>query len=145
MAAASFFCDTSVLFAASDTAHHHHAASLALVERATPASASCAAHSVAELYATLTATPTPQMRRVSDVLANVEQAARMFKPIALTTAEYLWVVRHIAAVGVRSGQIYDAIILKCAEKAAASIVYTWNPRHFDRVAWATMLAKIQTP
>ena len=93
----------------------------------------------------LTATPAPHMRRVPDVLLNVEQAARMFKPIALTTAEYLWVVRHVATVGVRSGQIYDAIILKCAEKAAASVVYTWNPRHFERVAWAAIRAKIQTP
>jgi predicted nucleic acid-binding protein len=141
----TLFCDTSVLFAASDTVHQHHAASLAVVERATRDTAFCAAHSLAELYATLTATPAPHMRRIGDVLANVEQAAQMFKPVTLTAAEYVWVVRHVAETGARSGQIYDAIILKCAEKADAEVVYTWNPKHFQRVAWPAVAAKIHTP
>lgn len=141
----SFFCDTTVLVAASDTAHQQHARSLALVATASRAEAFCAAHSLAELYATLTAIPAPRMRRVDDVLAGVEQAARMFKPVSLTGAEYLWVLRHVAAAGARSGQVYDALILKCAEKCRATAVYTWNTAHFTRVAWPAVASHIRTP
>lgn len=141
----SFFCDTTVLVAASDTAHQHHAPSLAVVAKASPDDAFCAAHSLAELYATLTAVPTPRMRRVDDVLAGVEQAARTFKPVVLTASDYLWVLRHVAAAGARSGQVYDALILKCAEKCGAKAVYTWNSAHFTRVAWPAMISLIRTP
>lgn len=140
-----FFCDTSVLFAASDSAHQNHAPSLTLVATAQRNDAFCAAHSLAELYATLTATPAPKMRRTQDVLAAIEQAARTFTAISLSVAEYVWVVRHVAGTGARSGQVYDALILKCAEKCGADVVYTWNTTHFMRVAWPAMLPLIRTP
>ncbi|MGI8547254.1 MAG: type II toxin-antitoxin system VapC family toxin [Gemmatimonadaceae bacterium] len=140
-----FFCDTSVLFAASDRAHQHHAQSLARVSAAQRGDAFCAAQSLAELYATLTATPQPKMRRTEDVLAGVEQAALTFTTVSLSVAEYLWVLRHVAGRGARSGQVYDALILKCAEKCGADIVYTWNTAHFLRIAWPEMLPLIRTP
>jgi predicted nucleic acid-binding protein len=141
----SFLCDTSVLFAASDTAHEHHAPSLALVSRARPEHAFCAAHSLCELYASLTATPPPRMRRTADVLANVSHAEQVFTAVALDVDDMRWVVRHAADTGVRSGQIYDALILKAAERAAVETVYTWNLAHFRRVAWPAMLGRIREP
>lgn len=143
--AGTFLCDTSILVAASDTGHQNHARSLALVATARPQQAFCAAHTLAELYATLTATPPPRMRRTTDVLANVAQAAQMFTPVALAVDDYRWVIRHVADAGVRSGQIYDALILKAAERAGVDIVYTWNAGHFQRVAWPTMLGRIREP
>lgn len=141
----TFLCDTSVLFAASDTAHRHHAPSLAVVVTATPATAFVAAHSLAELYATLSAVSVPKARRVEQVLQAVEHTAEVFTPLALTEADYLWVLRHVGALGGRSGQIYDALILKCAERANAAVVYTWNLGHFMRVAWPQMAGRIRTP
>lgn len=141
----TFLCDTTVLFAASDAAHQHHQRSLAVVATATPSGAFVAAHSLAELYATLTATPAPRMRRVDQVLQAVEQAARAFTPVNLTLDDYLWVVRHAAAVGARSGQVYDGLVLKCAERAQAELVYTWNTAHFQRVAWPEMRGRIRSP
>lgn len=85
------------------------------------------------------------MRRTQDVLAAIEQAAQTFTAVALTVAEYVWVVRHVAGIGARSGQVYDAFILKCAEKCGADVVYTWNTNHFMRVAWPAMLPLIRTP
>ncbi len=141
----TFLCDTSVLVAASDTAHLHHEPSLALVATAQPDRAFCAAHTLAELYATLTATPPPRMRRTADVLANVEHAARVFTPVPLGVEDYQWVWRHAAAAGIRSGQLYDALILKAAERAGAHTVYTWNLPHFTRVAWPAVAMRIRTP
>lgn len=143
--AGTFLCDTSVLVAASDTAHQHHARSLALVAAARPGGAFCAAHTLAELYATLTATPPPRMRRTDDVLANVEQAATLFTPVSLDVDDYRWVVRHAGATGLRSGHIYDALILRSAERAGVETVYTWNLTHFRRVAWPSIIGRIRTP
>lgn len=141
----AFLCDTTVLFAASDTAHQHHPRSLALVAKAKPSRAFIAAHTLAELYATLTATPAPRMRRVEHVLEAVEQAARVFTPVTLPSADYLWVLRHVATAGARSGQVYDALILKCAERARVDTVYTWNTADFKRIAWPEMVGRIRSP
>jgi predicted nucleic acid-binding protein len=141
----AFFCDTSVLVAASDTAHEHHGASLAVVSTARRDRAFCAAHTLAELYAVLTATPTPRRRTTADVLTNVQHAASVFTPIALNAGDYLWVLQRAAAHNVRSGQVYDALILKAAERAGAATIYTWNLRHFAQVAWPVIAARIRTP
>jgi len=141
----TFLCDTTILFAASDAAHLHHEPSLALVASARPGKAFVAVHSLAELYATLSATPSPKVRRVDLVLAAVEQAARMFTPVSLSAEDYMDVLRHVAALGARSGQIYDALILKCAERAAVATVYTWNTAHFKRIAQPSMAERIRTP
>ena len=141
----AFLCDTTLLFAASDAAHRHHRSSLAIVATAEPSTAFLAAHSLAELYATLSGVPSPRMRRLDHVLEAVELASRRFTTVTLTTEDYLWVLRHVAVVGARSGQIYDALILKCAERAGVDTVYTWSVAHFERVAWPSMAGRVRTP
>lgn len=141
----AFFCDTSVLIAASDTKHHHHTRSRECVLMTRAEAGYCAAHTLAELYATLTGIREPRMRVVEDVLDVVQQAANAFNPVALTVDDYLWVVRHVASVGARSGQVYDGLILKCAEKCGADVVYSWNTRQFMRVAWPAIAPMIRTP
>ena len=56
-----------------------------------------------------------------------------------------WVLRHAAAMGIRSGQVSDALILKVAERANVEAGYTWNISHFRRVAWPAMAGRIRTP
>jgi predicted nucleic acid-binding protein len=141
----TFLCDTTVLFAASDTAHRHHEESLAVVAGAVPREAFVAAQSLAELYSTLSATVAPKMRRLDQVLAAVEHVARAFTPVTLDLEDYLWVLRHVANAEARSGQVYDALILKCAERASVDVVYTWNTVHFRRVAWLEMSGRIRSP
>jgi len=75
----------------------------------------------------------------------VEHVARSFTPVTLDQHGYLWVLRHVAGAGARSGQIYDALILKCAERAGVDAVFTWNTAHFMRVAWPGMTQRIRTP
>lgn len=141
----TLLCDTTVLFAASDAGHQHHQRSLELVAEAEPSTCFVAAHSLAELYATLSGVSAPKMRRLDQVLEAVEQAARSFTPATLDADDYLWVLRHVAERQARSGQVYDALILKCAERVEAETVYTWNIRHFRRIAWPEMAPRIRTP
>jgi hypothetical protein len=118
---------------------------LELVANASPSRAYVAAHSLAELYATLSATPAPKMRRVDAVLEAVEHAARVLTPITLTEDDYLWVLRRVAATGSRSGKIHDALVLKCGERAGVDLVYTWNTTHFASIAWPEMAGRIESP
>ncbi len=141
----TFFCDTSVLVAALDAAHPHHAPSLSLVSTARRERAFCAAHTLAELYAVLTAAPPPRRRPAPDVLANVQHAASVFTPIALNPGDYQWVLQRVAAHNVRGGQVYDALILKAAERAGAATIYTWNFRHFSQIAWPTVAGRLRIP
>jgi hypothetical protein len=85
------------------------------------------------------------MRRTSDVLANVEHACRVFTPVPLDVEDYKWVLQHGAHAGVRGGQIYEALILKAAERAGVDAVYTWNVGHFRRVAWPAIIGRIREP
>ena len=141
----TFLCGTTVLFATSDAAHQHHQPSLALVTRATPSTAFVAAHSLAELYATLSGRFAPRMRRVDQVFEAAEHVSRSFTPVTFDLDDYLWVMRHVPGVEARSGQICDALILRCAERADVEKVYTWNTRHFKRIAWPEMAERIRTP
>ncbi len=59
-------------------------------------------------------------------------------------SDYLWKIRHVAAAGGRSG-IFYALILKCAEKACVSAIYTWNVAHFMRIAWPAVSSLIRAP
>jgi hypothetical protein len=85
------------------------------------------------------------MRRVDHVLQVVEQVVAAFSPVTLDLDDYLWVLRRAAATGSRSGRVYEALILKCAERANADVVYTWNLSHFAGVAWPEMAARIRMP
>ena len=40
--------------------------------------------------------------------------------------------------------IYEALIARCAVKAAADAVYTWNLRHFAQFG-AAIAARLKTP
>ncbi len=51
----------------------------------------------------------------------------------------------VAPAGARSGLVYDALILKCAEKSGAGAIYTWNTNRFNRVAWPAVAPLIRAP
>ncbi len=54
--------------------------------------------------------------------------------IALTAEEYIAALREAASMRIAGGTINDALLLKCARKASAELIYTWNVRHFQLVA-----------
>ena len=126
--------DTSVLVAAFYPDHEHHERSLDLILHYTTAEIGCAAHRVAETYASLTAMP--GKNRVSGDEAVLY--------LQLTDDEYFLVAEEAAALGLSSGAIYDAIIGQCAVKAGAKSIYTWNIKHFVRLG-PVIANRVKTP
>lgn len=49
-----------------------------------------------------------------------------------------------AAAGVIGGAVYDALIARCALKAGADIIYTWNLSHFTRLG-PEIARRVRTP
>ena len=127
------FLDTSVLVATFYADHEHHPPSINLFLRFGKKDACCGAHSLAEVYATLTGMP--GKRRVSgdEALLFLGDIRERLTLIALDEREYFQVAESSALGGLAGGAVYDAILGHCALKAKAKAIYTWNTRDFLRL------------
>ena len=128
------FLDTSVIIAASTPSDPRNEVSITRLASAEAAGASLAAHSLAELFAVLTGRPLPT--KVPPVLAEqiVRHTSKRFHTVTLTTGETLNAVQGLAMLGHSGGMIYDALLIACARKVAATRIFTWNQRHFRLIA-----------
>lgn len=138
------FLDTSVLVATFYADHVHHSPSIDLFLRHGKEQSCCSAHSVAEVYATLTAMP--GQRRVSghEALLFLSDIRQHLTIIPLDEHEYFQLAETCSDAGLSGGAIYDAIIGQCALKANARALYTWNTRDFLRLP-STIAALVRTP
>ena len=64
--------------------------------------------------------------------------------IPLEEADYSAALQQAAERGIAGGRIYDALLLQCAAKAGAEIIYTWNVGDFQRLA-PDLAGRIRTP
>lgn len=78
----------------------------------------------------MTRMPGPHRLSGEQVMLFVENIRERLKPIILTAAEYYATIRRAAETGIMGGTIYDALIARCALKADADALYTWNAKHF---------------
>lgn len=138
------FIDTSVLIGAFWRGHPSHEASLKVVSSAQKRTSACALHTLAEVYATMTALPVKDVIPPEQALLFVEQVRGRFTVVRLTEDEYFQTIEQGAARGLVSGRIYDALLLRCAAKVKAEIIYTWNLKHF-RAIDPGLADRIQTP
>jgi predicted nucleic acid-binding protein len=138
------FFDTSVLVAAVLEEHEHHQRSFLALSKANRSSAFCAAHNLAEVYATLTRYPGKQRLSAEQALLSLSVFENRLTIVALEAREYLVAIRRFAAIGITGGTMYDALIAACALRAEVDVLYTWNVGHFmllgDEVA-----RKVRTP
>ena len=129
------FCDTSVLVAAIYEPHEQHARSLAVVQGLAPKQGSCALHSLAECYAVLTRMPGPASTPgPADVRAAIALLREALTVVPLNASDYDAALDDLASRRLVGGLVYDALILRCAVRARADVIYTWNDRHFRRLA-----------
>ena len=139
-----YFFDTTVLVAGVLEEHEHHEPSFSALSTASRTSAFCAAHNVAEVYATLTRYPGKQRLSAEQALLALTAIESRFTIVALETREYLAAIRRFAAIGITGGTIYDGLMAACAVKAKVDVLYTWNIGHFmllgDEIA-----RKVHTP
>jgi len=127
-----WFFDTSALYPVFIDDHAHHEASLAAYLRADPSQGACAAHSLAEVYATLTAMPGPNRLSTDQVLLVLDDIRERLTIIGLDPDEYRIAIGDAAAEEI-IGTVCDALIARCALKSKAAVIYTWNLKHFRRV------------
>jgi len=125
------FFDTSALVPVFYGDHVHHQASLALFIRFDKSTGCCGAHSLAEVYSTLTRVPGRRRISSEQAMLFIGSIRERLSIIALSGDEYADALRASAAMGIVGGGIYDAMFAHCAIKAKAEAIYTWNARHYS--------------
>jgi predicted nucleic acid-binding protein len=138
------FFDTSVLIAAVLVQHQHHRPSAAAYLRADKKNACCAAHSLAEVYASLTRMPGGQRMGGDQALLFLDQMRERLTVISLDEEDYYSAIASAVEQRVVGGTIYDALLAKCALKANAATIYTWDLDHF-RLLGPEVARRLQTP
>jgi predicted nucleic acid-binding protein len=128
------FLDTSVLIAAFWGGHIHHAPSLKLLASAGKKRSACGIHTLAEVYAVMTVLPVKPAIPPEQVMLFVEEIRKRLTVVSLDQDEYFEAVFNAAQRGFTSGRVYDALLLRCAAKAKAQTIFTWNLKHFQTIA-----------
>jgi predicted nucleic acid-binding protein len=130
------FFDTSVLLAGMVEAHPLHGVSFPWLKRAKAGEFAwgVSAHTLAELYATLTAIPSRP--RITPEIARQllhENIAKDAQVISLSTRDYLEVIKNISNLNLSGAVIYDALIAHGATKFGADHLLTLNQKDFSRL------------
>jgi len=128
------FFDTSVLVAVFYGDHVHHKASLELFIQFDRLTGCCGAHSLAEVYSTLTRMPGKHRVSGEQAMLFIGSIRERLSIVALDVDEYIDALEHSAARRIMGGAIYDAMLAQCALKAQAETIYTWNARHYTLCA-----------
>jgi predicted nucleic acid-binding protein len=139
-----WFFDSSVLVPALLPDHVHHARSFAAFAAASPENAGCAAHSVAEVYSTLTRHPGKQRLSPESAALLVQEIEHRLALVWLDSDDYVAAIHRIAGMGIVGGAVYDGLIAACALKAKADVLYTWNAGHFKMLG-QEVAQRIRTP
>ena len=138
------FFDTSVLMASFWRGHPDHPASLKLVAAAHKKRSSCALHTLAEVYAGMTALPVKHPISTDQALLFVQEVRQRCTIVTLDEEEYFDTITRASERGFSSGRIYDALLLRCAAKVHAEVIFTWNLKHF-RAIDPGLADRIRTP
>ncbi len=113
--------------------HEHHQPSLEAFLKADKKRDCCAAHSLAEVYSTLTRLPGRHRLSGEQVLLFLENIRDRLTIVTLDAEEYYAAIQQASGLGVMGGTIYDALLARCALKARAETIYTWNVKHFQQL------------
>jgi predicted nucleic acid-binding protein len=138
------FFDTSVLISAFWGGHVHHQASITRLGAANKKHSACDTHSLAEVYAVMTALPVKPPIPPEQALLFVEEVRDRLTLVSLDADEYFAAIRKSAERGFAGGRVYDALLLACAAKVCAQSIYTWNVKHFQALS-PDLAARIHTP
>jgi predicted nucleic acid-binding protein len=138
------FFDTSVLVPLFYRDHVHHRPSQDLFIQFDQATGCCGAHSLAEVYATLTRMPGKRRISGEQAMLFIGNIRERLSIVALSGEEYADALRASAAWGIVGGAIYDAMLAHCAVKSKAQAIYTWNTRHYA-LCGREVVGRLRTP
>jgi predicted nucleic acid-binding protein len=129
-----FAVDANCLIAAVSVWDKRHAEASAELEvrLARGEQMSISVQALTETYSVLTRLPAPYRLSPAAAWELLEfyllGQANVF---ALEPAAHVALLRDLAKQGLGGGRTYDAIIGECARQAGASVLLTFNRRHFD--------------
>jgi len=138
------FFDTSVLVPVFYGTHVHHQASLALFIQFDKSTGCCGAHSLAEVYSTLTRMPGKHRISGEQAMLFIGSIRERLSIIALSGDEYADALQASSALGIVGGGIYDAMLAHCALKAKAETIYSWNGKHYAQCG-PEVTKRLRTP
>jgi predicted nucleic acid-binding protein len=138
------FLDTSVLVPVFYGDHQHHEASVNVFLKFDKKQACCGAHSLAEVYASLTRMPGKHRLSGEQAMLFLNTIRERLTIISLDEEEYFQSIEDASMEGAVGGTIYDAILARCAIKAAAEKIFTWNVRHYQMLG-GDVAKRILTP
>jgi predicted nucleic acid-binding protein len=138
------FFDTSVLVPVFYGDHEHHERSMAAFKKYPKPQSCCGAHSLAEVYSTLTRMPGKHRIAPDQAILFVQDLYERLTLFALDGEEYWQALRRYAALEITGGTIYDGLLVQCALKARAEIVYTWNVKHYGQLG-PDISKRLRTP
>jgi predicted nucleic acid-binding protein len=138
------FLDTSVLVATFYGEHEHHEPSFALFLQQKKSTACTAAHCMAEVYSVVTGMPGKDRSSPDEALLFLRDVRERLTLVTLDELEYFNVLEHAASTGISGGSAYDALIARCALKAKAKLIYTWNVKHFNRLG-ESIASRVRQP
>jgi predicted nucleic acid-binding protein len=137
------FFDSSILIPAFYKFDARHDSSAAAFRSASKEDSFCALRTLGEVYAVLTGLPVRPRITGADGMAVLKQIVARLTIVSLTPDEYVAAIDAVSA-SIVGGAAYDALIAKCAVKAGADILLTWNVRDFMR--FGTDVARlVRTP
>jgi predicted nucleic acid-binding protein len=142
------FCDTTVLVAGSVESHPHFAQARPVLLRIASGEDKGFAglHSIAETFAALTRVPVrPRIHPVEAVRIIADNLIPNFETVSLDEDEYMEVAATVAEGGWSGAKIYDALLLRCAEKCAAERIYTFNLGDFQALATGATRSRVCAP
>ena len=142
------FFDTTVLVAASSQSHPHHAQAFPALRRVVAGrdGGFISAHSIAEVYASLTRLPVePRIHPAEAARIVTDNLLPHFKVVPVDKVDYLEALRTVKDGGWTGAKIYDALLLRCAGKCNVDRIHTFNLRDFRLLAPRDLQGKICAP
>jgi predicted nucleic acid-binding protein len=136
--------DTSVLVATVIAEHQHHVPSLAVYTRCEKRNSCCSVHSLAETYAAVTRLPGNLRLSGDQALLFLRDVQTRLTAITLDEEDYFATIAAAAAANISGGTVYDTLIARCALKARADVLYTWNISDFVRLG-PEVASMVRTP
>jgi predicted nucleic acid-binding protein len=127
------FLDTSVLIATFYAHHQFHKPSIDLFLRFKKNEACCGAHSLAEVYSSLTGRTGRERVSGDEAMLFLADVRERLTIVSLDDQEYFKALKASSGLGIAGGAIYDALLGYCAIKAKAQAIYTWNAKDFTRL------------
>jgi predicted nucleic acid-binding protein len=128
-----FGLDSSCLIALLSDWHAQHRRTLIAYEQwlAKGAQPVIPAHAVLECFSVLTRLPAPYRSTPETAKMALEQTFSRTASIPGLGREGVWnAIGTLSRLGLGGGRVYDLAIAQCASDAGATVLLTWNTKHF---------------